>query len=105
MRSDENNMSHLRIAFQTMKDYWKMSIILIVVFMGIVAMYSAVYPAFKDNLQDMASTLQMNIFLHKRLRTLDDLSRFSQYGIISNILASNSWHNNWFQLHHLSQKK
>jgi beta-exotoxin I transport system permease protein len=59
MRSDENNMSRLRIAFQTMKDYWKMSIILTLIFIGIVVMYSAVYPAFKENLQGLASTLGM----------------------------------------------
>jgi beta-exotoxin I transport system permease protein len=59
MRSDGNNMSHLRIAFQTIKDYWKMSMILTLIFMGIVAMYSGVYPVFKDNLQSMASTLGM----------------------------------------------
>ncbi len=58
MRSDENNMSRLRIAFQTMKDYWKMSVILTLIFMGVVAMYSGFYPAFKDSLQEMASTLK-----------------------------------------------
>ena len=58
MRSDENNMSRLRIAFQTMKDYWKMSIILSLIFMGIVGMYAGFYPAFKDSLQEMASTLK-----------------------------------------------
>jgi ABC-2 type transport system permease protein len=58
MRSDEKNMSRLRIAFQTMKDYWKMSVILTLIFMGVIAMYSGFYPAFKDSLQEMASTLK-----------------------------------------------
>jgi ABC-2 type transport system permease protein len=58
MRGDEDNMSALRIAFQTMKDYWKMSVILTLIFIGVVGMYSGFYPAFKDSLEEMASTLK-----------------------------------------------
>jgi ABC-2 type transport system permease protein len=51
-------MFRLRIALRTMKDYWKMSILLILIFMGMVVLYSGFYPAFKESLQNMASSLK-----------------------------------------------
>ena len=42
-----------KIAFQTMKDYWKVSLILTLLFMGMAAMYAGMYPAFKDTLTEM----------------------------------------------------
>jgi len=41
-------MFPFKIALQTMKDYRKIVLIVTLLFMGIVAMYSAMYPAFKD---------------------------------------------------------
>jgi len=41
-----------------MKDYWKLSLILIGVFIGIVALYSSFFPAFKDSLQEIAGSFK-----------------------------------------------
>ena len=73
-----------------------MSIILILIFMGIVAMYSAVYPAFKDSLQDMASSLKGDFTFLRGFEYMTTYRRFSQYGIVSDILDSYSWHVNRF---------
>ena len=43
----------LKIAFQTIKDYWKVTIILTILFMGMTAMYAGMYPAFKDSLAEL----------------------------------------------------
>ena len=43
-----------RIAFQTMKDNWKITIILTLLFMGMAVMFAGMYPAFKEVLADMA---------------------------------------------------
>ena len=43
----------LRIAFQTIKDYWKITIILTLLFMGMTAMYAGMFPAFEDVLAEM----------------------------------------------------
>ncbi len=42
-----------RIAIQTMKDYSKITLILTLLFMGMAAMYSGMYPAFKDMIADL----------------------------------------------------
>ncbi len=42
-----------RIAIQTMKDYWKTTLILSLLFMGMAAMYSGMYPAFKEFMVDL----------------------------------------------------
>ena len=46
-----------RIAIQTMKDYWKMTLILSLLFMGMAAMYSGMYPAFKDMMAELGSEM------------------------------------------------
>ena len=43
----------LRIAFQTMKDAKKTTIIVTFLFMGMAAMYCGMFPAFKNVLEDM----------------------------------------------------
>ena len=43
----------LKISFQTIKDYWKITLILTILFMIISAMYAGMYPAFKDVLADL----------------------------------------------------
>jgi len=43
-----------RITIQTIKDYWKTTLILSLLFMGMAAMYSGMYPAFKDVMADLA---------------------------------------------------
>jgi len=50
-----NNIFRFRIALQTMKDNLKITVMLALVFMGMTAMYSSMYPAFKDVMEDMAS--------------------------------------------------
>ena len=42
-----------RIAYQTMKDHWKISMILTILFVLMAAMYAGMYPAFKESLLDM----------------------------------------------------
>jgi ABC-2 type transport system permease protein len=43
----------LKIAFQTMKDHWKVTIILTLLFMGMTTLYSGMYPAFNEYLTEM----------------------------------------------------
>ena len=43
----------LKIAFQTVKDNWKTTLILTLLFSGMAAMYAGMYPAFKDMMADM----------------------------------------------------
>lgn len=43
-----SDLFSFRITIQTIKDYWKTTIILSLLFMGMAAMYSGMYPAFKD---------------------------------------------------------
>jgi len=42
-----------KVALQTIKDYWRITIILTLLFMGIAIMYSSMYPAFKDVMLEM----------------------------------------------------
>jgi ABC-2 type transport system permease protein len=42
-----------KIAYQTMKDHWKVSIILTLLFMVMAAMYAGMFPAFEDTLTKM----------------------------------------------------
>jgi len=43
----------LRIAIQTMKDYSKITLILTLLFTGMAVMYSGMYPAFKDMMENL----------------------------------------------------
>ena len=43
-----------RIAFQTMREYWKITLILTLLFVGMAVMYAGMYPAFKDVMADLA---------------------------------------------------
>ena len=43
-----------RIAFQTMREYWKITLILTLLFTGMAVMYAGMYPAFKDVMADLA---------------------------------------------------
>ena len=49
-----SNWLRFRITLQTTKDYWKMTFVLTLLFMGVGTMYTGMYPAFKDTLIDMA---------------------------------------------------
>jgi len=48
-----NDWLSFKIAIQTMKDYWKVTLILTLLFMGMATMYSGMYPAFKDLMIDL----------------------------------------------------
>ena len=48
-----NGLLRFRIAFQTIKDYWRITLILTLLFMGMAVMYSGMYPAFKDTMTEM----------------------------------------------------
>jgi len=45
-----------RIAFQTMKDYYRTTIILAIFYMGMAAMYCGMFPSFKEVLEDMMAS-------------------------------------------------
>ena len=49
-----SDLFKLKIAFQTIKNYKKITIILTVLFMGMAVMYAGMYPAFKDVMADIA---------------------------------------------------
>ncbi|KYK24740.1 hypothetical protein AYK25_01550 [Thermoplasmatales archaeon SM1-50] len=48
-----NNIFRLKIALQTMKDYWKITIILTFLFMAMAAMYAGMFPSFEKSLIEM----------------------------------------------------
>ena len=45
-----------RITKQTIIDYWKLTLIISLLFMGIAAMYALIYPAFKDAIIDLINS-------------------------------------------------
>ena len=51
-----NDIFRFRIAYQTIKDYKKTSIILTGLFMAMAALYCGMFPAFKEPLEEMASS-------------------------------------------------
>ena len=51
-----NNWLRFKIAIQTVKDYWKITLILTLLFMIIATMYSSIYPTFKDIMSDMVTS-------------------------------------------------
>ena len=51
-----DGLLRFRIAIQTIKDYFKTTMIVTFLFMGIAVMYSAMYPSFKDALVDMSDS-------------------------------------------------
>jgi len=48
-----NNIFRLKIALQTMKDHWKITFILAVLFTGMATMYAGMFPSFEKSLIDM----------------------------------------------------
>lgn len=52
----------LRIAFQTMKDNWKATLILTILFSGMAVMYAGMYPAFADMMADMDQSGALDSF-------------------------------------------
>ena len=53
---DLPNWLRLRIAFQTMKDYFKMTIIITFLFICMAAMFCGMFPAFEESLIEMTKT-------------------------------------------------
>ena len=53
---------NLHIAIRTMKDNWKISLIISLIFMGLVTMYSASFPAFKDSIDEIMGTIEGSSF-------------------------------------------
>ena len=51
-----NDIFRFRIAFRTIKDYKKTTIILTLLFIVIAVMYSGMFPAFKEPLEEMAGS-------------------------------------------------
>jgi ABC-2 type transport system permease protein len=52
----------LRITIQTIKDYWKSTLILTLLFSGMGALYAGMYPAFKDMMVEMGQTGALDPF-------------------------------------------
>jgi ABC-2 type transport system permease protein len=48
-----NDILRFRIAIQTIKDYWKTTLIVTLLFVAMAAMYTGMYPSFKDLLTEM----------------------------------------------------
>lgn len=48
-----NDLFRFRIAIQTMKNYWKLTIILSLLFMAMAAMYAGTFPQFEESLLEM----------------------------------------------------
>ena len=57
-----SDIFRFRIALQTIKDYKKTTIILTLLFMAMAAMYSGMFPAFKEPLEEMASSGMFDSF-------------------------------------------
>jgi ABC-2 type transport system permease protein len=57
-----NDIFRFRIAFQTIKDYKKTTIILTLLFMAMAAMYCGMFPAFKEPLEEMAGSGLLDSF-------------------------------------------
>ena len=51
-----------KITIQTIIDYWKVTLILSLLFSGMAAMYSGMYPAFKDMMGDLTETGSLDQF-------------------------------------------
>ena len=47
----------LRIAYQTMKDYWKTTTIFTFLFSGIAVMYALMYPTFRETMESLAPSM------------------------------------------------
>jgi ABC-2 type transport system permease protein len=52
-----NDWLSFKISFQTIKDHFKITLILTLIFMGWAAMYCGMYPAFEDSLLEMQSSM------------------------------------------------
>lgn len=52
----------LRITIQTIKDYWKPTLILTLLFSGMAALYAGMYPAFKDMMVEMGESGALDPF-------------------------------------------
>lgn len=48
-----NDIFRFRIAFQTIKDYWKTTLIIALLFVAMAAMYTGMFPSFKELLSEM----------------------------------------------------
>lgn len=64
-----NSMSHrireilrLRLTIQTVKDYWKPTVILTLLFSGMAALYAGMYPAFEEIMIDMGESGALDPF-------------------------------------------
>ena len=53
-----NRIFRLRIAIQTIKDHWRVTIILSLLFMGMAAMYAGMFPAFEESLLEMMESAE-----------------------------------------------
>mgnify|MGYP006294204713 CR=1 FL=1 len=51
-----------RIAIQTIKDYWRSTLILTLLFSGMAALYAGMYPAFEDIMLDMGQSGALDPF-------------------------------------------
>jgi len=51
-----NHVFRFKIALQTMKDNFKITMVVTLVFAGMAAMYSGMYPSFKEVMQEMVSS-------------------------------------------------
>jgi ABC-2 type transport system permease protein len=64
----------LRIAFQTMKDFWKHSVIITLLFSAMFAMFAGMYPSFVDMLEEMQESGSWEQFMF--LPGIEDMASY-----------------------------
>ncbi|MFO7678396.1 MAG: ABC transporter permease subunit [Thermoplasmatota archaeon] len=64
----------LRIAFQTMKDFWKQSVIITLLFSAMFAMFAGMYPSFVDMLEEMQESGSWEQFMF--LPGIEDMASY-----------------------------
>lgn len=62
MSYDLKQLLRLKISLQTMKDNWKATLILTLLFSGMAAMYAGLFPAFEDMMLDMSQSSALDTF-------------------------------------------
>jgi len=67
----------LKITIQTIKDYWKITLILTLLFMGMTAMYAGMFPAFKESLIEMTEAGMVENY--DFLRGAEDMATYAGF--------------------------
>lgn len=69
-----DDVLRFRIAFQTMKDFWKQSVIITLLFSAMFAMFAGMYPSFVDMLEEMQESGSWEQFMF--LPGIEDMASY-----------------------------